>query len=178
MLSKQYRKQLEEMHRDTNLKWGNDGGHHLEAVLKLIRHIDANTLLDFGCGRSKLSKALKNYGSPVKCTDYDPGRPKKAVLPNAVFDIVTCTDVMEHVEPEHVDEVLDAIAKRAGKAAYFVIDTIPALRTLPDGRNAHLTVQPAQWWLDKLNRCFPVHLWFGLQSSTPKKLTVEFWIRA
>lgn len=177
MLSKPYRMQLQEMHRNADMKWGNDGAIHLAAVLKLIRHTNARTLLDFGCGRSKLSKALRNYGSSVKCTDYDPGRPKKATLPNDVFDIVTCTDVMEHVEPEYVDGVLGAIAQRAGKAAYFVIDTVPALRTLPDGRNAHLTVREAAWWLERLNTRFPSHMWHGLQSTSPKKLTAEYWIR-
>lgn len=166
------------MHRDADLKWGNDGALHLGPVLQLIQRVNAKTLLDFGCGRSKLSKALRDYGSEVKCTDYDPGRPKKATLPFEAFDIVTCTDVMEHVEPEHVDGVLNAIAQRTSKAAYFVIDTVPALRTLPDGRNAHLTVRDAQWWLDKLNARFPSSEWRGLCTASPKKLTAEYWIHA
>lgn len=176
MLSKGYRKQLEEMHRDADMKWGNDGAIHLPAVLELIRRVDAKTLLDFGCGRSKLSKALRNYGSDVKCTDYDPGRPKKATLPDHSFDVVTCTDVMEHVEPEHVDEVLDTINAHAMRAVYFVIDTVPALRMLPDGRNAHLTVREGEWWVAQLNKRFGE--WDGRISVTPKKVTAEYWRRA
>jgi 2-polyprenyl-3-methyl-5-hydroxy-6-metoxy-1,4-benzoquinol methylase len=177
MLTKGYRLMLEEMHRDPDLKWGNDGKHHADAVVRIAQRVGAKTILDFGCGRSTLSKALKAAGHKFKCTDYDPGRPKKATLPNEVFDMVVCTDVLEHVEPEHVDSVIAAIAARTGKAAYFVIDTVPAVTKLPDGRNAHLTVREAVWWLGKLNAAFPVHMWHGLQETQPKKLIAEYWTR-
>ena len=35
---------------------------------------------------------------------------------------------------------------RADKFAFFAISTRPAKKTLPDGRNAHLTVQSPDWW--------------------------------
>jgi hypothetical protein len=44
--------------------------------------------------------------------------------------------------------VLDHIGRLAGKAAYLVISTRDANATLPDGRNAHLIVRPAPWWID------------------------------
>jgi hypothetical protein len=34
--------------------------------------------------------------------------------------------------------------------AFITIHTGPAMKTLPDGRNAHLTQQPMEWWLPKL----------------------------
>jgi len=170
MISKQYRRMLEKMHADADMKWGNDGAHHLDAVLTLIRDHAAKTLLDFGCGRSKLSKALKNYGSPVVCTDYDPGRPKKAKLPEGQFDLVTCTDVLEHIEPEHLDEVLRTIKSKTLKAAYFVVDCVPANTLLPDGRNAHLTVQPGMWWQLQLEHVFSDG-WIVFNDISPKKAT-------
>ena len=173
MLTKQYRQMLEAMHRDPALKWGNDGKHHITAVVNLAQRVQAKTLLDFGCGRSTLSKTIKFYGYPLRCTDYDPGRPKKANLPKELFDIVTCTDVLEHVEPEHLDNVLNAIALRTDKAAYFVIDTVEAKTVLPDGRNAHLIVKPAEWWLKKLRTYYPKDFWWERAEYTPKKLTVE-----
>lgn len=177
MLTEGYRKQLEKLHQDPDLKWGNDGKYHVDAIWKLAGRLNARTLLDFGCGRSTLSKSLKSYCPMLTCTDYDPGRPKKAKLPNKVFDVVTCTDVLEHVEPEFVDEVIKAIADRAGRAAYFVIDTVPANVKLPDGRNAHLTVREPVWWAHKLTDVFKPHLWFARFDTTPKKVTAEIWRR-
>jgi 2-polyprenyl-3-methyl-5-hydroxy-6-metoxy-1,4-benzoquinol methylase len=146
MLSDTYRKQLEQLHADQKLRWGNDGKFHRARVAELAKQVEAKTLLDFGCGRSSLAKALKFYGSKLRISEYDPGRPKKATLPRGPFDMVVCTDVMEHVETDQVGTVIGAIAARTTKRAFFVIDCIEANQLLPDGRNAHLTVRPPQWW--------------------------------
>jgi hypothetical protein len=34
--------------------------------------------------------------------------------------------------------------------AFFLVSTRLANQLLPDGRNAHLTVQPAEWWHDQM----------------------------
>ena len=33
---------------------------------------------------------------------------------------------------------------------------MPAFKTLPDGRNAHLTVRPIKWWMERLFDRFDV----------------------
>lgn len=154
MLTDTYRKQLEELHKDPDARWGNDGKFHAQRVLRLCNEVHAASLLDFGCGRSSLTKTLKAAGTKMKLYDYDPGKPKKAVLPRGPFDVVVCTDVMEHVEPQFVDEVLQAIAARTLKRAFFVIDCIPAQKLLPDGRNAHLTVHAPIWWVSAVVHAF------------------------
>jgi hypothetical protein len=68
--------------------------------------------------------------------------------------MVICTDVLEHVEPSYLDEVLRNIADKTNKLAYFVICCRPAGQNLPDGRNAHLIVQPHEWWEKKLLEYF------------------------
>jgi hypothetical protein len=47
--------------------------------------------------------------------------------------------------------VLAHLAALAGKALYLVIATRPANAVLPDGRNAHLLVRSADWWLERLD---------------------------
>jgi hypothetical protein len=64
--------------------------------------------------------------------------------------MVVCTDVLEHIEPEHLDAVLRHVCSLAKKAVFLQIATRPAKKCLPDGRNAHLTVQSAEWWLAKI----------------------------
>ena len=81
--------------------------------------------------------------------DYDPAIPGKDAPPGPA-DLVVCTDVLEHVEPEHLDAVLDDLQRLAKKSLFLLIATRPASKALPDGRNAHLTIEPPKWWIPKL----------------------------
>ena len=38
----------------------------------------------------------------------------------------------------------------------LVISLVPAKKTLPDGRNAHLILQTPDWWRDKLSSYFVI----------------------
>ena len=55
-------------------------------------------------------------------------------------------DVLEHIEPECLDEVLDHLARITGKILFVAISTIPAKRYLTDGRNTHLIIREGDWW--------------------------------
>jgi hypothetical protein len=39
---------------------------------------------------------------------------------------------------------------------FFTVSTRLANRKLPDGRNAHLIVQPLEWWTEKLEARFKI----------------------
>jgi hypothetical protein len=63
--------------------------------------------------------------------------------------MVACIDVLEHVEPDLIDNVMDDIASLAEGVVFISFDTGPAMKTLSDGRNAHLIQQPLEWWFPK-----------------------------
>ena len=67
---------------------------------------------------------------------------------------IVCWDVMEHVEPKYVDNVIAHLQALMLKGGYIYICLVPAHGFLSDGRNAHLTIQDAGWWLDKFNKVF------------------------
>jgi hypothetical protein len=69
-------------------------------------------------------------------------------------DWALCTDVMEHIPPEHVDAVLANIAKATRKGAFFQIATTPDRMGKLIGERLHLTVQSAAWWREKLSEHF------------------------
>lgn len=142
LVTPDYRTTLAAMH--ARQKWGADGHKHADAVRTLALQVNAATILDYGCGREALAKTM----APVRVSGYDPGIPGKEGMPKPC-DVVVCTDVLEHVEEEQLDNVLDHLARLAGKALYLVIATRPANAILPDGRNAHLIVRSAEWWLTK-----------------------------
>lgn len=152
LISPSYLAQVRAMHAART--WG-DGGHaYALDVLALLRLFGGRTILDYGCGRGTLRRALPGY----LVQEFDPGIAGKD-SPPAPADIVVCSDVLEHVEPDRIGAVLDHLWGVTGKAALVVISTRLAKAILPDGRNAHLIVQTAKWWLTQLrNKEWTAHL--------------------
>jgi predicted TPR repeat methyltransferase len=149
MISENYRALNEKLHRQQHA-YGCSGSRWADLVLELARGRDLFDALDYGCGKQTLAGMI---GHVIPIRGYDPAIPHLSERP-APADLVTCTDVMEHVEPEHIDAVLDDVASLARKAAFFVISLERGGRKLPDGRYAHLSVHPAEWWMRKLEARF------------------------
>lgn len=57
-----------------------------------------------------------------------------------------CTDVMEHIPPDEVDQVLANILV-AAQSVFFMISTVPDVMGERIGEPLHLTVQDYSWWL-------------------------------
>lgn len=45
---------------------------------------------------------------------------------------------------------------------FFTISTVPAIKKLPDGRNAHLIVEDYRWWLPKIWERFNITVYQNL----------------
>lgn len=151
MITDAYKKQLVQLHQKQT--WGNQGWKALPSVLSLILQykLKKPSILDYGAGERTLERDAKWALPQAQVTSFDPGIPGYDTLPvNQQYDIVVCTDVMEHIEPQYVDQTLATIRLLTGRAAFFIIACSPAKTILPDGRNAHLTIQPPSWWRNKL----------------------------
>jgi len=123
---------------------------HSEMIKGLIQVYDAKTLLDFGSGKGMQydEQKLHEYWGIEKPTLYDPAVKGIDVLPNAFrpFDGVICCDVLEHLEHQDLKAAIFEASIRAKKFVFFAVSTRLAKKTLPDGRNAHLTVRSPDWW--------------------------------
>jgi 2-polyprenyl-3-methyl-5-hydroxy-6-metoxy-1,4-benzoquinol methylase len=145
LITPEYREANKQLHNDipeygtSSKRWG-------KAVAAIANTFEAKYILDYGCGKGELKWALEN--SPF-VKEYDPCIEGKDQTPDPQ-DMVVCTDVLEHIEPELIDNVLDDLKRVTKKVGFFVIDTAPAIKTLPDGRNAHLIQEGVDWWLPKL----------------------------
>lgn len=148
LYSAKYAEMLKEMHASKE-GWGGSGRRQAVTVLKYAENIKTPRILDYGCGQGTLKKALQVLGCKLDIMEYDPGVRGKEKLPKP-SELVVCTDVLEHIEPDKLDAVLKHIYNLTKKSAYFLVATRPAGRQLPDGRNAHLIVQPPSYWVSKL----------------------------
>lgn len=64
--------------------------------------------------------------------------------PDGLWDVVTCTECMEHIVEDHVDHVVRELVRVAGRAAVLLV-------ALGDGRPdpgdvSHVTMRPRAWW--------------------------------
>lgn len=149
IISKNYLKQNELLHQ-TNPAYGISGSRYTTEVLQLAQELNTTDVLDYGCGKGTLAKSL-----PFTIKEYDPAISEKSGVPG-VADLVVCTDVLEHIEPEFLDNVLGDIARCTMKKVFFVIHNGPAMKTLPDGRNTHLIQENKIWWNEKLKQEFDI----------------------
>ena len=148
MISDEYRKLNELLHESDPAYGSGSGAKYGKFVLEAMRRTGSTTVLDYGCGKGSLRKALGDF-----VANYDPAVPEWAEMP-AAADLVVCTDVLEHVEPEQIDRVIDHIRSLTLRAAFFVVACREARKSLADGRNAHLIVQSPDWWVELLSERF------------------------
>jgi hypothetical protein len=148
--------ELYRQYHDTHKKYFTGKGlkQFIPDISFLIRNSNIKTVIEYGCGKAAPWKDynLKKMWQLDKVDFYDPGVEEYSHPLSLPSDLVICVDVMEHIDPECIDEVLDSIDKLSNKAIFFSISTRSAAKKLSDGRNAHLTVQPSDWWQRKIDR--------------------------
>jgi len=145
-LSKEYLDQLSHLH-DTS-KFGSGGSNIPKNVLPYLDKIDS--LLDFGSGKGYFSGSVNKAYSNINLYTYDPVT-SPIELPREV-DMTYSSDVLEHIEPDHLDNTLDMLFDITNKYQYHLIACHPAKKKLNDGRNAHLIIETPQWWKNKLSK--------------------------
>ena len=131
----------------------------LPALSEAVKH--AGNVLDYGCGRGGLVSAINAHNARGRWTTramgYDPRNLARWPMPLPIwrgrFGLVTCTDVLEHVEREYVNAVLKDIASwvRDDGTIFLSVATTPAIAVLPatdklPERNAHITIENQDWW--------------------------------
>ena len=95
---------------------------------------------------NKIYKNISEYWGIKEYYLYDPAVKQYLVYPSKKMDGVICIDVVEHIPEEDVINFIDEVYKLANKFVFIVIACYPAKKTLPDGRNVHLSIKEAEEW--------------------------------
>ena len=123
---------------------------HAEALKKLANKYKPKTLLDYGCGRATPTAAPQaapptRYPRP-NVTLYGPAFRRDGILPAGKFDMVICSDVLEHVPEDEVDQLIERLFGYGRLVVWASVCCRPAKKTFADGTNMHVAVQPYEWW--------------------------------
>ena len=143
LITPEYRDMQKQFHVDRP-DYGVSSQKYVDHIANLAQQLDTRDILDYGCGKCCLQRGL-----PFPIQNYDPCIPERAAPPQPA-DIVVCTDVLEHIEPSCVDDVLFDLARLTKKVLFVDVACRPAKKFLPDGRNAHLIIESPNWWLQRI----------------------------
>lgn len=148
LYSGEYQNQLRKLHQ-RKPSFGSAGKY--KGLNEWIDKWKPQSLTDYGCGKGNVMKEIGSRYPTCQLQGYDPGVLEYNQVPEFATDLLMCTDVLEHIEPEMIDNVLQHIDTLFKKSAFLLIDTREAIKTLPDGRNAHLIIEDNDWWTNKIS---------------------------
>ncbi len=161
LITDQYLNLMKSLHQ----KSGDYGAHEdmtgitqrIDKAIKILNDKGkCNSFIDYGTGKGNLIKRLRRQlPETISLIGYDPAISEYSKHPESKADIVSCIDVLEHVEPVSLDYILNDIHKLTNYMCFFVIDLQPAKKILDDGRNAHVLIAPPEWWSLRVNQLFP-----------------------
>jgi hypothetical protein len=154
-------KRLENQYKKTFFKNRHRLNWRAPIVCRAIKEIiNPMTVVDVGCATGDLIAAYEGFGicsrgidGSENCIEYlecerhkviihDLRTPLITLLENPKFDLATCFEVAEHIEPEYVDVFLDNLCKLSDK---ILISAAPPGQ---QGRN-HFNCQPVDYWVLK-----------------------------
>jgi len=120
--------------------------------------LGAKTLLDYGGGRGaqyklgRITIGQQTFASSLSylgldnAVCFDPGFDRR--LPEGAFDLVTCIDALEHCAREDLPWIIRQMFEKAKLGVFANIASYPARKILPNGENAHCTIEEAPWWME------------------------------
>ena len=126
-----------------------------KSIQSILNLSPIGRILDYGTGKGGLVEEIKScLPQKIDVQGYDPGVEKYNCLPDGQFDLIICIDVLEHIDRDLVHSTFQEIKDKSKGFVFFAIDLIPAKKELLDGRNAHVTLAPSDWWCQQLKQHF------------------------
>lgn len=152
-----------------NYSWKPDLTLPMADHLKRVLHIkDGERVLDFGCARGFLVKALRMRGvdawgcdsSEWAIQNCDEGVKDYVSqgLPDGMFDHIIMKDVAEHIHPQQLSSILVGLLGCMRKSMLWIVPLSahanePYLRPEDNADPSHIIRWPLEQWLNFVERC-------------------------
>jgi 2-polyprenyl-3-methyl-5-hydroxy-6-metoxy-1,4-benzoquinol methylase len=157
---------------------GFGNNHRGEGVWKYIdTYFDFEKGLDVGCGYANGVKLMRSSGKAVFGSDIADARDKWAKIGvedyckteyahnmswgTDEFDMIVCSEVMEHVPEEMTDLTLKEIARVGSDKFFFTIALKPEKIKIAGYIQSHINLHPPQWWLERISNAGIEPIFFG-----------------
>ena len=165
------REKYETMWKEPRYRQYSPGERLVDYFLSRVNVSADHTVLDFGCGTGRAASAIaaktkaKVIGLDIamNCLDQDSD---VTLMECCIWedipvkgDVGYCTDVMEHIPPQHIDAVLRNIKNNIKNETFFQICTKDASFGKDKGLTLHMTVRNEGWWKRKLEEYFTLKEW-------------------
>jgi 2-polyprenyl-3-methyl-5-hydroxy-6-metoxy-1,4-benzoquinol methylase len=135
-----YLEQAKQYHKNDKIWQGTTLTKYIPLINQIIKDKDIKTILDFGCGKAK------HHPLEWNATKYDPALPEYQNKPIGKFDLVISTDVLEHIPVANLKPIIDELFEYSNKWLFVSVCCRKAKAILPNGYNAHATIESAKWW--------------------------------
>ncbi len=196
LIDENYINQYKKLH-DEDETYGTSSVMFKDEISLIIEYLKPKTVLDYGCGKGKLSLVLGERFSDtspktntvpssvngIHFYNYDPSIEKYNHIDLKHYDLIINTDVLEHIPEKDLDDVITKIASLSQKV-YFGLNHKKAAAILPNGENAHCTVKPQSWYKKLMSKHFDhltllpgrsPHLSVILTFEIPKELVNDYY---
>lgn len=144
-ITDEYRELNRKFHEERG-DWGGYGSKWAPGIKELSKTLNTQNILDYGAGKKTLAAAL-----PFPIRSYEPAFDTETPSP---ADIVVCTHVLEHVEPECLSFAVSELKRLTKKALFLVAGTGESGKILPDGRDSNLIQVEVKDWVGMLEDHF------------------------
>jgi 2-polyprenyl-3-methyl-5-hydroxy-6-metoxy-1,4-benzoquinol methylase len=138
----------------------------IDGVITWLKRKPVYSVIDIGCGRGHVVRALRRAGFDAYGVDLVRIKPphdlEKRIFDRNIWDpecfegdgrkdAAVCFDVLEHVPREKIDIALKNI-KQIASVFYFTISCRADKVGETIGEQLHLTVESPAWWYEQLVR--------------------------
>lgn len=155
MTKEDYAQLYKKLH-DDNKNYGAGATAILPALRHVVGFLKPKSILDYGCGKGGLVRALQREYPDIKIRGYDPSVEQFNIFPTGeTFDLVVNTDVLEHVPESYLKDTVAKIASLS-KNVFFHLHHAKAVAVLSNGENAHCTIWTPQQYYTLFKEFFPV----------------------
>lgn len=142
--------------------WERLGSYFKDTAQHIKNKFQPKTVLDVGCAKGFLVKALNDIGIEAQGVDVSEYALEKSIVPDKTkfgkaqelpfeddsFDVVVAFDILEHIPTKDVQKVCKELLRVAKK---WVIVRVVTEKLKDDLDASHETIKPREYWESKFN---------------------------